>query len=187
MVEFTSHLSGYYLPPPCMRCFIFTECSIITILMFPSQPDSDSRRPLAYVHRRRNADPTRDKLILVMRGYRAVEPYCDDECAAGSHCPFARGPNVAVVVPPCSTAARSVCPVGNSCLGREWQYSPPSARVFDVRFMDTLSVTSCLECFEAVHLPQLESRVDYEICTDVTLQGNASCMPKSRFVQICSF
>jgi hypothetical protein len=25
MVEFTSHLSRYYLPPPCLRCFIFPE------------------------------------------------------------------------------------------------------------------------------------------------------------------
>ena len=138
------------------------------------QPDSAIRSAKQNARNRKNLDPTRDKLILVMRGYRVIEPSCDSECAAGSHCPFARGPNVDVAAPSCSTVAPSACPVGDSCLGREWQYSPPSARVFDVRFMDNLSVTSCGECFEAVHLPQMQNHVDYEQCTDVTLQGNAS-------------
>lgn len=113
-------------------------------------------------------DAKNDQLVLVMRGFCVKQQPSSDECSAGRHCPFARGPGCTI-----AGDASSSCPVGDACVRREWQFSPPPAWVFDVRFMNELCVMRSGNCFELVHAPRSESRIDFEPCSNVLLQGDA--------------
>ena len=111
-----------------------------------------------------------------MRGYRAIPLISSDVCAAGSRCPFALGPLCSGAAKASSSASHphpaAGCPMGDSCLAREWHYDPP-CRLFDVRHAESFAPNPSSVCFGAVHTPQQEEIIEYEQCSSVTVQGNA--------------
>ena len=136
-----------------------------------SQTSSECRSAHDNRKRRRRQDATRDNLILVMRGFSAVHSPSSEECPAGIHCPFARGPGCSSDATKHSDSGAG-CPIGAACISKEWQYSPPPTKTFDIRFENEFVAIHNSDCFEVVHGPRGQDLIDFEPCSNVTLHGD---------------
>ena len=136
-----------------------------------SQTSSECRSAHDNRKRRRRQDATRDNLILVMRGFSAVHSPSSEECPAGIHCPFARGPGCSSDATKHSDSGAG-CPIGAACISKDWQYSPPPTKTFDIRFENEFVAIHNSDCFEVVHGPRGQDLIDFEPCSNVTLHGD---------------